>query len=220
MHWYPGFAQVRSVFRFAIFVQLMIVLLAVLGLREAGRRAHGFCAIRFSRATTRAERRIWMGTVHFLVVAMAVFALLKIRPSYQKTYSPPSCRTQQAWIGWLCANTPENSVIAHLPFPADSSVSAYEQTALWMYYGTYHHRRLVNGYSGFFPQRYLDTRESMTRFPDEASLRCLQRLGVNYCVIQRTSVLRSRIQEHPTVGRYLQWLYGDDSAELDIYRLQ
>ena len=161
-----------------------------------------------------------MGLVYLCVIAIATVGVLEVWPDHQATYSPPAYQTQQAWIEWLCANTPEDCIIAHLPFPAGGSVSAYEETALWMYYGTYHHRRLVNGYSGFFPHRYLAAKECMNGFPDAASLRCLQRLGVTYCVIHRTSVPRMEIEEEPAAGRHLQWLYGDDSAELDIYRLR
>ena len=42
---------------------------------------------------------------------------------------------------------------------------------------------LVNGYSGFIPEHYLDTMDLMSGFPDEASIDRLKQLGTRYVIV-------------------------------------
>ena len=86
---------------------------------------------------------------------------------------------------------------------------------MWMYWGTYHHRRLVNGYSGFFPASFLDTKAVMRGFPDDASVRRLQELGVTYCVVRRDALPRDSAME-----RRFELLFSDDTAQVDVYRIR
>jgi hypothetical protein len=130
-------------------------------------------------------------------------------------FQVPAVDAQRGWIGWLQSQTPEESVIACFPFPTGTTAAAYEETSLWIYWGTYHQRRLVNGYSGFFPQEFLDTKTRLRGFPDTESLQRLRELGVNYCVVRRKTLAREAIPEPE-----LEWVCGDDAAEVDIYRLR
>jgi len=52
-----------------------------------------------------------------------------------------------------------------------------------MYYSTYHWKKLVNGYSGFFPPKYLEILEELQTFPSNESIYILQNLGVKYVII-------------------------------------
>jgi hypothetical protein len=88
-----------------------------------------------------------------------------------------------------------------------------------MYWGTFHQRKLVNGYSGFLPQSYLTTKQEMSRFPDAASIHRLQQQGAAYCVVSRSFLERADIEGDPVARRYLEWLDGDAAAGVDIYRL-
>jgi hypothetical protein len=258
MDWYPGFAQVRSPFRLAIFVQLMTVLLAVTGLdhferwvrravgqrvirrdgRLAGPNSHEFGhgkedpnshefgygkedpnshefgygkegiltgkedpnshEFGYRRKDTNSHefgygRGVRAGLVSATVVlAVAGLALLEILPQRQRLYAPPALATQQGWIEWLRANTTPECVIACLPLPEDGHVSRYEQTALWMYWSTFHQRRLINGYSGFLPEHYVVTKRLLAGFPDDASLDRLRSQGATHCVILREYRTRAR----------------------------
>ena len=231
MDWYPGFAQVRSPFRLAIFVQLMTVLLAVTGLDHFERwfrRAVGQRVIRLDGRLVGPNshefgyRREWRaGLVSAAVVlAVAGLALLDILPQRQRLYAPPALATQQGWIEWLRANTTPECVIACLPLPEDGHVSRYEQTALWMYWSTFHQRRLINGYSGFLPEHYVVTKRLLAGFPDDASLDRLRSQGATHCVILREYRTRADIESDPAVAGQLTWQFGDALAGVDIYRLE
>ena len=54
-----------------------------------------------------------------------------------------------------------------------------------MLHSMLHWQPIVNGYSGFVPQRHEMLFDQLTRFPDEGSVRALERLGVNYVVLHR-----------------------------------
>jgi hypothetical protein len=255
MDWYPGFAQVRSPFRLAIFVQLMTVLLAVTGLdhferwvrrafgqrvmrrdgRLAGRNSHEFgYGKKGPNSREFGHRRKDTNSREFgygrggraglvsaaVVLAVAGLALLEILPQRQRLYAPPALATQQGWIEWLRANTTPECVIACLPLPEDGHVSRYEQTALWMYWSTFHQRRLINGYSGFLPEHYVVTKRSLAGFPDDASLDRLRSQGATHCVILREYRTRADIESDPAAAGQLTWQFGDAQAGVDIYRLE
>lgn len=64
-----------------------------------------------------------------------------------------------------------------LELPLSTEVPTY------MYYSTYHWQTLVNGYSGFFPDRYIRIGQVLATFPDEASVRLIGGLGVRYVTV-------------------------------------
>lgn len=53
----------------------------------------------------------------------------------------------------------------------------------YMYYATYHWQTLVNGYSGFFSDRYNRVALVMQSFPDEGAVNLLRPLGVRYVTV-------------------------------------
>ena len=89
-----------------------------------------------------------------------------------------------------------------------------------MNWGALHHRRMVNGYSGFFPPPYMDLKPKMDNFPDLASLDELEELGVRYCVVRRKSVdgavWRRILNLFPA---RLKPLYWDEKADVGIFEL-
>jgi hypothetical protein len=52
-----------------------------------------------------------------------------------------------------------------------------------MFRSTAHWQPILNGYSGFFPQSYLDLTERMKAFPDDASIEYLKRRSVDLIVL-------------------------------------
>lgn len=60
-----------------------------------------------------------------------------------------------------------------------------------MFWSTYHWHRLVNGYSGYTPGDYLDTRTLMDTFPDAASVAHLAALNVRYVLVHQELYKRS-----------------------------
>lgn len=215
MHWYPGFAQARNVFRFAMFVQLMVALLAALGV-------HAIAGL--SRSTASGSQQIWARcrrVVPFAIAgALGVSALVEILPPRQHLFALPPITTQLGWIDWLKTKTPDDCVIACVPFPRGKRARDYEETAVWMHWGTFHQRRMVNGYSGFFPKPFLALKKRMRVFPRTVSLRALQERGVDYCVVRRSLRSREIIMGNSYSGYHLVHVFADDEAEVDIYRLR
>lgn len=73
------------------------------------------------------------------------------------------------------------SVVLELPVPAPNRLPGFD--AEYEYWSTSHWHQLVNGYSGFYPDQYLETLETLRSFPNAASLARLKKLNVNYIVI-------------------------------------
>ncbi|NLF67432.1 MAG: hypothetical protein GX575_00105 [Candidatus Anammoximicrobium sp.] len=200
MDWYPGLAQARNVYRFAVFVQLAVALLAALGLQAV---------------LTCVRRRAGSGVRWATAAGVGLLAAAEVLPPPQSLFPVPPVEAQQRWIGWLQSHTPVDSLIACFPFPQGTGVRDYEDTAMWMYWGTYHRRRLVNGYSGFFPASFLETKAALRGFPDAAGLQRLQNLGVGYCVRRRAELPRDG-----ALPQRFELLFRDDTAQVDVYRIQ
>lgn len=215
MDHYPGFAQIRSVFRFGYFVHLGIALLAALGLHVlAGGLRRGVEGAA-SRWRTVAGWGLRVG-----VAAVGVAAVFEIRPAPQKLFSLPPVEINRGWLTWLAGQTEPEAVIACVPFPMGRNVEDYLNTAVWMYWQSQHHRPMVNGYSGFFPQSFLDLKEAMTSFPDQSNLDALRAQGVRYCVVQRTIVPPGMISFYEDLAQQLPRVYADDRVPIDIYELR
>jgi hypothetical protein len=114
--------------------------------------------------------------------------------------------------------TVEPTVIAELP------MVDWDMTALFMYGSTFHWQRLINGYSGYAPPDYPDTRERMRTFPDAPSIARLRELGARYVLIHEAyyqrgafAALMGRILRSPDLipgGRYRDWLWDTYVFEL------
>jgi hypothetical protein len=216
--YYPGFAQARNVFRFAYFAQLGIALLAVLGVQcaAASGRWLGERATAAAGFGNRALPALLSGIV---AVAVGGPAVAEVRPPTQKLFFLPPLEENRAWIAWVKENTPSDAVLACLPFPRGRTAAAYQETTVWMYWGTFHRRRMVNGYSGFFPRPFLDLKEEMEYFPDPESLEAVREYDVAWSVIHRSWVTREEIERDPEVAPHVRWRFGDDRADLDIYEI-
>lgn len=210
MSWYPGFAQVRNVFRFAVFAQLITAFLAVDALQ----------VLRLERFRDSASRPVLLQWgAGSLVAAAGLTMTFEIRPAAQNLFSLPSWGENRAWLFWIRNNTEADSVLACLPFPDGRTANSYESTTLWMYWQTFHGRPLVNGYSGFFPEPFLEMKETMSEFPGEESLDALTQRNAAYCVVRRPDPPPDALVPDRPVSPRLQRCFGDDSAGIDIYRL-
>ncbi|GAB4137400.1 MAG: hypothetical protein Tsb009_04930 [Planctomycetaceae bacterium] len=230
---YPGFSHVRNIFRFAIFAQLFVVFLAALGLNAfmspsfilKCRKVVFWLRTPFVKeaqtVNADASRRVWWSRKWVrmgwgLIVGLAM--TLEICPASQDVYEVPALETNRRWIDWLKENTDETSVIACVPFAAGRTVQAHATSTRWMYFGTFHRRRMLNGYSGYFPETYREFKRAMKDFPKQSAISVLKRAGVAYCIVQRDFVSREQIRENNSDST-IQWVFGDDEARIDIYRI-
>lgn len=204
----PGFGQARNVFRFAIIVHLVVVLLAIMGL-------HGATAAARRHIRRDGPRRLAVA----LTMAVGLLAVVEIVPPAQALYPAPDDAANALWVDWLATRTPAESVIACVPFPFRPDVAGYEQETRWMYWQTFHRRKMINGYSGYFPQTFLDLKMTMAAFPSPETILRLRVLGVDYCVVRRDSIFAEAAWRLAAQASWLAPVFHDDEAQMDIYRL-
>ncbi len=199
---YPGFAQLRSPFRFAVFVQLAVALLAASGLAALWMRL--------------APRPAWRVV---LVVGVGAVAALELRPGEQALLPLPRAEASLPWLAWVESETRPEDVLAFLPFPRGRSARDYLETTQWMFWQTRHGRPMANGYSGFFPKPFRELKAALERFPDDASLDLLANRGVRYCVVLRDAYPPGALEAWSGPGLRLRRVFSDDVAGLDVYAL-
>ncbi|MDD5667372.1 MAG: hypothetical protein PHS26_08700 [Actinomycetota bacterium] len=71
----------------------------------------------------------------------------------------------------------------------------HESEATVVYFSTYHWKKIVNGYSGYFPYHYRRTITEMQGFPSQRSLELLRALGIDYVVWNWEAVQPQRREE-------------------------
>lgn len=206
---FPGFSRVRNVFRFAFFVQMAVVLLAIQGLY----------AIRlWNRWYYR--RAGWRRVNHYLIFALALAVVFEIRPSPLSFAHAPNERQNSQWIHFIREHTPPGSAIVCLPVATGYHVDDFDTTTRWMYYGTFHRVPLVNGYSGFFPQEYFDLQDAINaKFIDASILKKLHEAGVEFLVLNTNLVPQQNRQVLSWDDYHLELVFADPVG-IEIYRLR
>jgi hypothetical protein len=132
----PGFAQVRSPFRFGYFFQAAVLLLSGVG--------GGLCCqlrLLQNHATLRA-------LVTGLLVLIISFEVL---PGKLQLVGVPDPARPLDWIEEVQSQLPAGHGLLILPAAPTSNAAAFEETVRWMIRCTTSGIPLVNGYSGFFP---------------------------------------------------------------------
>lgn len=236
----PGFAQIRSPFRFAVFVQLACVWLAANVVHALCPRH--WCGITlFSRdaeGSALRERRIDSDRFppQSLRVAAQRKALIAVRwlPALAlggcliaETLPRPACNgflrelppqsELPPWVEFLRDETPADAAVACLPFVIGADVGDYEGTAWWMWWGTFHHRRLLNGYSGYFPDSFVTLKGKLASFPHDGAAELIT-MGATHVVVERRAWTPEKLRRHPNTSRWI-WRFGDDVAGIDVYEI-
>jgi hypothetical protein len=81
------------------------------------------------------------------------------------------------------SSQPAGTVVLEMPVPSNDRLWLYETTYLMR--SIHHWQPLVNGYSGFAPEEYRVTLESLRGFPDEPSIERLRTLTVRFVLLNR-----------------------------------
>ena len=249
----PGFALIRSPFRFVLFVQLAAVWLSVEALALLDPR-------RWWRAVSRVEplaeaRRVTAaaalssgccsrqtmvhGVCHVPLFVLSLIVTFEVVPPRQTLHACRSPRDLPVWVMWLRDVAPSHESIACLPFPTGYSVTNYLDTTEWMYWSTFHRHPLVNGYSGFFPNTFLEIKggleefdrtgiaevngivqPQLKRYPaTNPGLTKLNASGVQYVVVPRLFATRDEVWAHPATKFRWAWVTGDEAEQIDIYQV-
>lgn len=119
--------------------------------------------------------------------------------------------------------TLEPGALMELPVPTPDRLPGYDPQ--YVYWSTTHWRPLINGYSGYYPRRYLDTLAWMTRFPEEEAILELKRRRVRYLLLHRglysdaetyDTSIRTLLGRHDILplGTFRDWI--SDSTLLEL----
>ncbi len=202
----PGLAQIRSPFRFAMFVNLAVMVLVVEAIQWLHPR---------SREVARSSWR--RGAAWVPVVVVGGVVLCDVLPVRQTLWTAPAGELP-AWVVWLRDQAGPGAVLS-LPTAPGTTVDDYEETTVAMYWQTWHRRPLVNGYSGFFPERDLQLRNNLRRFPHRETIPVVTRSGARYVLIPRDMAPSAWILQQP--GAFLRWIlqFSDEAGGIDIYEI-
>ncbi|MCC7201189.1 MAG: hypothetical protein IT393_00760 [Nitrospirae bacterium] len=160
---FPGFDGLRVPSRFAVMVVFAVSVLASFGvLKILG------CV------------RSCSGKV-VSVVVLSIFILIE-SASFPIPASPVAAGSNIPGVYKWLANQKGDFAILELPLPGQTT-DLWKETQ-YMYYSIYHWKRLVNGYSGYFPPSYNYLySEGMKDFPSDASIGLLRQLGIKYIIL-------------------------------------
>ena len=70
-----------------------------------------------------------------------------------------------------------------LPYDQLREDTIFATEAYRTYFSAFHRKRMLNGYSGFFPQSYHDQAMSLATFPSDGTIAILKRKHVRYIII-------------------------------------
>lgn len=201
----PGGEQIRSFFRFALFVQLAVTGLAALGLQRT--------------LDTLRPRLGYRGALA-LTSGLALLAMVELRLDVGSVQPLPALDLDLPWITWIEENTEADTALAFVPFPEGRGSADYLGTTQWMYWQTRHWRPMVNGYSGFFPAEFRRLKNVMQTFPSQASLVALRDAGVEYCIVHRAFLPSAPSPSRSPISPRLALAFQDTRHSLDIYELR
>lgn len=157
-----AFARLRSPYRAAAIVQVVLAVLAAGVLDRAVR---------------------WRGRAGpVLAVALVAAAVATAGVGAGPLVSPAAVAGD--WRSALAERGREEpGAVAFLPFAPDRSAAAFAPTTERMLQNLGTGVPMVNGYSGFFPPDHATLRADLRGFPDERSLRALQSRGARWAVV-------------------------------------
>jgi hypothetical protein len=171
----PGLEGLRVPARFAMIVTLTLAVLGALGAAAVVRLRHGVIVLAVLAAFFLYEA----GAAPFVVNGMSSVQGLATPPA--RLELPRRAPLVYRAVGRL----PTDAVIADLPLgEADYDLRA-------MYYSIERWRRIVNGYSGFFPPHYGRVKVALSevqRHPD-VSIETLRELGVTHVIVHEAAYL-------------------------------
>jgi hypothetical protein len=192
----PGFDGVRVPARYGMVVALM---LAVLG---------GFGAARVS--LTRYGPALCVALVGLLLVESMPRPFIVNGAGTIPGYRQPEARLYPPGRGpavyAAVARLADDAVLAELPLgQPDFDIRA-------MYYSTTHWRRILNGYSGFFPPQYGPLTVALTQIPEhaDASWLVLRERGATHVLVHEDAYLNT---EGPDTSRALR-----DRGAREVFR--
>ena len=199
LEWWPALRGLRAPARYGIFVLAGVATLAALG---------------YERITAgRSHRAVTLAALLAIVVACVEYRSPQHR-LWRVDLDPPVYR--------FLRQLPDG-VVVELPVPARSGLAGMDVD--YTFWSTKHWRKLVNGYSGYYPPAYQATLDRLNSLPDPAAVAWLRERNIRYIVIHKFylenggegSPLLRTLVEQPDVrplGSYQDWMGDTEVFEL------
>jgi hypothetical protein len=150
------FRGLRAPDRFSVLVGFAIAVLA------------GYGTERILRRVRRPGARLALTAGLVAAVMVESFPILNLTEVWK--HPPP-----------IYDSLPQEAVLVDLPFPHRDGSTRGEYS--FEYFATFHHRRLVNGGSGFYPPWYDPLSDRMKKFPTDDTMAELKQHGAQYLVV-------------------------------------
>ena len=169
--YFPGFSGLRVAARFHIFVMFALAVLAAHGLAGLDRRLAG-----------RKARKALLIALPILILVEYLSLPIPLARVPVKDEIPEVYK-------WLSREKGDFPVI-ELPLPYGDNLFKLETPRV--YYSTYHWKKLVNGYSGFFPRLYEELLFRYATRPVGPLVRDLKALGVKVVIVHTSEMGRKK----------------------------
>jgi hypothetical protein len=157
----PGFDGLRVPARAVIISALSLSIFAAIGAR------HVLSRMTITRRNILSLALLACITLEFLHVPVQTTAI-EVGEKVPEVYK------------WL-QDQERNAVVLELPMP-ENNASLWKE-ARYMYFSLYHKKKLINGYSGYFPPDYMKLMSAMSEFPSSRSITLLGNSGADYVIV-------------------------------------
>ena len=173
VYWLPGLNFIRVPSRFMLLAILGLAVLAGFGVERLSEAMGEICLRVFVPSWLRSSQ--WLSLI-IAVLLVAEFAAFPLGVEPYRIEIPAIDR-------WLDTQ-PKPFVVAEVPLPIRPDLGTWERRhTAFMLHSTAHWQKTVHGYSGLRLPLHVALYDELQRFPDEASLASLARLGVTYVVV-------------------------------------
>jgi hypothetical protein len=193
----PGFNGLRALSRIHIFVMLSLSILAAIGVRRLFSVGGGL------------RKNIAKAVVVLLI-------LLEYASFPVPLQSVPVGKEIPEVYPWL-ARQPDDIVLIELPLPEEEKYVGFTE-GLRVYHSAYHWKKMVNGYSGYFPPIYYELCRRWRDLPIRENIKDLRILGVNTILLHTSEIDGEDIErimaEWKAVGDEVQTvaIFGKDQV--------
>jgi len=156
----PGFNGFRTPSRWLVMFALFTVM---------------FCTLAWTKVFTNKRLKIFSSFVVLIFIVL-------LTPKYNSYVKIANLNQAPPIYQWL--RYQPQRVVVEMPMAAWDKGEQTKQEIIRMYWSLYHGKKLVNGYSGYFPQSYLQlTSLTQQQFPDKTSIEALQNSGAELLLI-------------------------------------
>jgi hypothetical protein len=157
------------------------------------------------------KKKTTIRTIVFIFSFLVLLEYILVPPHwpipYKQAISNDNVPEVYLWI------KDRSDINAFLELPIDAS---YTEQMEFIYYSRYHWKNMWNGYSGFYPQSYIDLEEEIANsFETDSTLNKLSEIGINYVLIHfdvESPFIKRISPEQLAENRHLQYIqnFGSD----------